>query len=97
MYTSDAVYRCRDIWQTAALLTLGLSLIKVEFQPRRRGERPGAPWAVFHLQDRPERPRWVEEYAEGTLSLPVAELRAKYHLLRDVLRSAAAGTGRKGA
>jgi|GEM_PF-2620975 len=95
--THTSEFPVRDRWLAAALIVLGLPLVRTELRARRADERPGPPWTVFILGDHPERPRWVAEYRNRTLSLPVTELRATFNRLRDISQGAAPGAGRRGA
>lgn len=97
VYTVADEFPVQDRWLAAALIVLGLPLLRTELRPRRADERPGPPWSVFILKDHPERPRWVAEYRSRTLSLPVTELRATFNRLRDLSQGGTPGAGRRGA
>lgn len=85
--SSPAVFVSRDMWLSASLMTLGMPLLRVEFIPRRPTERPGPPWAVFVLEDHADRPLWVKEYNQNSLSLPVRQVARAINHLRDQMRA----------
>jgi len=89
-------YRVRDFWLAATLVALGMTILGAEVQPRRPGERPGPPWTVIILQDRPDRPRLEADYRAGRLRVNPAKLSAAFRLCQRV-REAALRDAREGA
>lgn len=73
-----------------------MTIIGAEVQPRRPGERPGPPWTVIVLQDRPDRPRLVAAYYADRLRVNPLKLSAAFKLCQRA-RNAALRAGREGA
>lgn len=80
-------YTSRDLWLTAALISLGMELLEVQSQRRHPDDGPGPAWSLFILRDHPDRPRWVQEYLAGDLHCPVVKLRSAIGVLRDRMRA----------
>lgn len=83
-----ALFVVQDLWLAAALIALGYHLVKVETK-RKPNDMSRRLWAMFYLEDRPDRPALVQQYYAGTLTCPIAQFRAALNLCRDAMRNAA--------